>query len=176
MVHSMKLEKSSSTHTFVIMRQAFKFALQPKTWKSALLGVGAMEGFFRLAPRFGLSRVDHATPSGTYLLPPGRKAATLLGYLIFYSGAVGNASLFRSLEPRIKGSPAAKSLMFGTALYLFSSIGVMPLTGLTNPWMRRGVLKKPGLFGSNLDGWKTPVSNLICHLIFGLVIGRLKRK
>jgi uncharacterized membrane protein YagU involved in acid resistance len=169
----MKLRKSSSTFAFKIMRQAFNYALQPKTWITALLGVGAMESFYRLAPRIGLAKVDNATPSGTYFLPPGKKA-TLLGYLIFYSGAVVNVSLFRSLEPKIKGSTVAKSLMYGTALYLLSSLGVMPLTGMTNPYMRRGALKKPGLFGSNLDGWKTPVSNLIGHLIYSQVIGYRK--
>ena len=161
--------KQTGSFTITVMKQAIKFSLQPKTLITALLGVGAMEGFYHLAPKAGLTKVDNATPSGTYLFPPGKKA-TLLGYLIFYSGAVGNISLLRTFEPKLKGSPAVESLIFGTALYLFSSLGVMPLTSLTNPYMRRGVLKKPGIFGSNIDGWKTPVSNLIGHLIYSQVV------
>lgn len=154
-----------------------RLLFQPITWITALLGVGAMEGFFCLAPKVGLSKIDNATSNGTYLLPPGKKAS-LLGYLMFYSGAVGLVSLFRTLKPKLKGSPSIKSFKFGTALYLFSSLAIMPILGLTNPYMRRGVLKKPGLFGLGLDGWKTPVSNFIGHIIFSQVIGikRLNKK
>jgi hypothetical protein len=38
----MKLVKSSSKLAFRIMKQSFNFALQPKTWKTALLGVVSM--------------------------------------------------------------------------------------------------------------------------------------
>jgi uncharacterized membrane protein YagU involved in acid resistance len=144
--------------------------LRPGTWLSALLGFGAMEGFFRAAPRVGLARIDYATMSGTYLLPPEKKASWV-GHAMFFLGAVSLVSVFRSLRPRMKGPDWAEPLEFGVGLYLFSSAVIMPMLGVTNPRMRRGALKKPGFFGVGLNGWKTPVSNLIGHLIFSQVIG-----
>ncbi|HHU32020.1 MAG TPA: hypothetical protein GXZ50_05080 [Clostridia bacterium] len=52
----------------------------------------------------------------------------------------------------------------------------MLLLSATDPPMRRGIIKKPGLFGLGLDGWKTPLTNFIGHLIFSQVIGLKTRK
>lgn len=158
---------------FSIIKHTFHYSRRPKTWGTALAGVSSMEAFFLAAPKVGLSRVDYATSNGTFFLSPGRNAA-LVGEFMFYLGAVGWVSLFSTLRPKIKGAPEIQALKFGIMIYLLSSVVVLPVTGLTNPYMRLGILKRPGLFGLGLNGWKTAVSNFIGHMIFSQVIG-LKR-
>lgn len=126
----------------MFMKHTVQNTFQPITWLTSLVGVSAMEAFYHLAPRFGLSQIDNATSNGTFFLPPGKKAY-VLGEFMFYLGAVGFVSLFRTLRPKIKGGPTFQAYKFGTMLYLFSSLIAMPLTGLTNPYMRQGVLKNP---------------------------------
>lgn len=149
--------------------------LKATSWLTALLGVGTMEGFFRLAPHIGLSKIDNTTMNGTYIFPPGKKSS-LFGSLMFYTSSVGLVSLFKAVRPKIKGSPPIQSLKYGTALFFLSSLVAMPLVSATNPYMRKGSIKKPGLFGLGLDGWKTPVTNFIGHMIFCQVIGFNTRK
>jgi hypothetical protein len=152
------------------MGQMLAYSRQPRTWLTALLGVGAMEGFFSVAPRMGLTRMDNATPNGTYVFPPGWKAS-LLGFLTYYGGSVGLVSVFRALRPRLKGTDPARGVKYASGVYLFASLVVMPFVSWTNPYMRRGKMKKPGFFGLGLEGWRTAASNLIGHLIYGRVIG-----
>lgn len=156
-----------------IVKKAFNYSKEPKTWLAALLGAGAMEAFFRLAPQIGLTRIDNATANGTIFLPPGKKAS-FLGGLIFYTGAVSWVALFRTLKPKIKGHQEVQSLKFGIVVFLVSSF-LFPIVGWVNPYMRKGILKNPGLFGLRLQGWKTVISNLIGHAIF-ISIVRLKTK
>lgn len=155
------------------IKEVIHYIAQPRTWFQALIGLSVMEVFFRLAPKFRLSRLDYFTLNGTFFLPPGPKAS-VLGATMFYSGAVVWVSLFRFLKPRMKGSPVMRPLKYGTMIFLISSFVVMPLAGLINPQIRRGILKKPGVLGLKLDGWKTAFTNLLGHVVFGYVIGARK--
>lgn len=157
-----------------ITKHTFHYARQPQSWVTALAGLSAMEAFLHLAPRVGLPRVDFATDNGTFFFPPGRNAS-VAGELIFYLGAVGWVSLFAALRPKIKGMPEVKSFKYGVMVYLVSSMVVMPSTGLLNPYMRKGILQKPGLFGLGLNGWKTAFSNFIGHMLFSQVTGLRQR-
>lgn len=154
-----------------LLVETAKYTVRRKTWITALTGVSAMEAFFRMAPKINLPRIDNATMNGTIFLPPGRKAS-ILGTSMFYAGAVAWVSLYRTLVPRIKGTPTIKALKFGTGLFLFASFIVMPSMRLINPRMRKGQIKKPGILGLKLAGWKTVVSNFLGHIIFSLVITR----
>lgn len=156
-----------------LIKSTVSNSVKPKTWLTAFKGIVAMETFFRLAPHVRLTRIDNATLNGTILFPPGKKASAA-GTIMFYSGAVGFVSLFKSLK--IKGSVPIKGIKFATAPFLLSSLVTMPMMGLVNQQVRRGRVKKPGFFGLKLGGWKGPVSNLCGHLIFGLVISRADKR
>jgi uncharacterized membrane protein YagU involved in acid resistance len=156
-------------------KQALISALNPKTWLTALIGFSIMEGFFRFAPKIRLDRIDLFTLNGTYFLPPGRKAS-FLGAIMFYGGAVGWVSLHKSFSLKWNRSSIIKPLTFGTMVFLFASVIVMPITGWVNPYVRRGIIKKPGFMGLQLAGWRTPMSNFLAHIIFSLIVWKLEEK
>lgn len=151
--------------------RAFRYLTEPRTWLAALAGFAAMEGFFRLAPKAKLPNIDYFTPNGTLVLPPGPEAKAL-GAAMMYAGAASWVTLYRVLRPTLlkHRSEAAAGLVYGSGLFLFSSLAVFPAISAVNPLMRRGKLEKPGLLGLGLNGWRTPVSNLLGHAVFGLVI------
>lgn len=148
---------------------------KPITWLQAFWSFVIMETFFRLAPKFRLSRIDYFGMNGTFLLKPGRLTSAI-GALVFYSGAVFWVSLYKALIRKNKVPTTFFKIMFGTSLFLFTSFLVMPIAGIVNPQMRRGVLKKPGILGLGLDGWKTPISNLLAHLLFASFISNRRDK
>lgn len=161
--------------TISLIKSLVSNSVRPRTWVTALKGTAATEIFFRLAPHLRLTRVDNGSLNGTVFYPPGKKA-TVTGDLMFYTGAVGLVSIYKALKDKIKGPSPVKGIKFATGVYLFSSVVIMPIMGLINPQIRRGRVKKPGFFGWRLEGWKGPVSNLLGHLIFGLVISGDKNK
>ncbi|WP_159426147.1 hypothetical protein [Desulfolucanica intricata] len=124
-----------------------------------------------MAPRFHLPRIDYFTFIGTFFLKPGL-IASFIGAIMFYSGAVFWGSLYKTLATTSKRPNSLFYIKFGSALFLFSSLLVMPLIGVVNPQMCRGIVKKPGILGLGLNGWKTPLSNLVAHLIFAFFIER----
>jgi len=149
------------------------YLTEPTTWLQSFKAFVIMETFFRIAPRFHLPRIDFFTINGTYFFKPGR-LASCFGALMFYSGAVFWNSLYQTLTKTSKRPGSLFYIKFGSSLFLFASLVVMPLAGVTNPQMRRGVVKKPGILGLGLNGWKTPLSNLVAHLIFAFTISRGK--
>jgi len=90
--------------------------------------------------------------------------------LIFYSGAICWVSLYKTLT-YLRRPKTLSYLEFGSALFLVSSF-LLSFAGLINPQIRRGTVKKPGIFGVRLKGWKTPLSNFLAHLLFAFSIAR----
>lgn len=145
---------------------------QPHTWLTALAGTAAIDAFLRLAPKVGLAAIDYFNINGTLLLSPGL-GATLLGAGIMSTGAVMWVILFCLLRSVILGRipPILAGLVFGWLVYLVSSLVVLPAVGSVHPLVHRGAMRDPGFFGLGLGGWRAPVSNLLGHTVFGLVLG-----
>lgn len=170
-MNPIKILKVSTGYNLI--KEIIYYLTKPLTWLKAFWGLIIMETFFRLAPRFRLSRINFFMMNGTFFLKPG-PLASAFGGIIFYSGAVFWVALYKLIKEKTKFFCTFRPFKFGTSLFLLTSFLIMPLSGLINPQMKRGLLKKPGMLGLNLDGWKTPVSNLLAHLLFAYVIDSLE--
>jgi len=154
----------------LVKKLIIKKLTEPETWISALVGFGAIESFFQIAPKVKLAKVDFPTLNGTILLPPGNKAKAV-GGTMFFSGAVAWVTVFRICRTLIPGQPVLQGYVYGNIIFLFSSVIAMPMLGCINPRIRKGVIKNPGFFGVKLNGIRTVVTNYVGHVIFGFVIG-----
>lgn len=153
------------------LKRFFTYLTNSITWLQFFKAFIIMETFSRIAPRFHLPRIDYLTINGTLFLKLGI-IASFIGAIMFYSGAVFWSTLYKTLASTSERPNSLFYIKFGSALFLLSSLLVMPLVGVVNPQMRRGVVKKPGILGLGLNGWKTPLSNLVAHLLFAFYIER----
>lgn len=159
-----------SMKKLIVKKLMIKKLTEPETWISALVGFGAIESFFQIAPKVKLAKVDYSTLNGTIFLPPGKKAR-VVGGIMFFSGAVAWVTVFRVFKTLIPGQPVFQGYLYGNIVFLFSSAVAMPMLGYINPRIRKGVIQPPGFFGVKLNGIRTVVTNYIGHIIFGFIIG-----
>ena len=119
----------------------------------ALIGTPAMSvAMYMVAPLAGV-RVDIVTMLGEMLgWRMGMLVHILNGVVIFPAAF---AFLFYRFLP---GSPVAKGITFGAALWLTSQLIVMPIMGA-------------GLFSSHAGGIRAVAASLIGHLVYGGFIG-----
>jgi Kef-type K+ transport system membrane component KefB len=119
----------------------------------ALVGTPAMSvAMYVVAPLVGV-RVDIVAMLGEML---GWRMGMLVHIL---NGVIVFPLVFTFLFYRfLPGSPAAKGMAFGTALWLTSQLIVMPIMGT-------------GLLSSHAGGMRAAAASLVGHVVYGYFIG-----
>lgn len=125
-----------------------------------------------ISRRAGLTRFDLLDLLGSIFAEPGSTRSRALGAMIHHLNgallAIPWAYGLRMVGMRenwLTGL-ACGIMLWMLAMVMLSSIGAL------HPAIRRGDLTNPGLAGTNF-GSLTPVTSLIGHLVYGLVLGLL---
>ncbi|HEY3364165.1 MAG TPA: hypothetical protein VGK74_03800 [Symbiobacteriaceae bacterium] len=139
-----------------------------------LLASIAMELFLRLTDLIFHHNVNPAWQNGTSLgLDPNALTTLVPGYLMIFAGGFAFVFLYQRFMP-VKNAWTGILYMFILGQVLIGGLILMPLTGLTHPLVRAGVLPAPGLLGLNY-GAKAFLFNALAHGVFGAVLGLLSR-
>ncbi len=101
---------------------------------------------------YGAAAQKVARLAGTTLTNADRQR---YGTVIHWGMGVGAAALYGALRDRVPGSPLARGLLFGTAVWLLMDEGAVYALGLTP--------------GPTHFPWQTHARGLAGHLVFGAV-------
>jgi hypothetical protein len=133
-----------------------------------------MEIFLRVTDSIFNHQVNFAWLNGTSLGLDPMSATTLIpGYLIFLFGGIAFAYLFQRF---VRNKTVVTGILFGVffAMVVVAGLIVMPLTGMTHPLVKAGVIPNPGFFGLGF-GPIAGIFSLLAHVIYGAVLGFLSK-
>ena len=153
----------------MIRRVAFRKALV-----AGVIGALAWEAVVRALIVVGLPLGDLVQFLGKMIVgqaPPIAwwPAGLVLHALVGATWAIFYAYFFWST---FEWRPAIQGLAFSAIPIVLAGLVMLPQLGWMHPLVLRAEIPRPGLFGLNL-GWGGPVSIVLGHLIYGVVIGSL---
>lgn len=126
---------------------------------AGLVATGTMTALLLIEPSIGLPQIAIGQLLSTSLglttayLPSGPAVGWMLHFLI---GSIFGLVYATSFEPRVRGGPVTRGLMFGGLVFVVAQLVFMPLA-------------KGGVF-SNGDP-ELLIGSLFGHLLFGAVLG-----
>jgi hypothetical protein len=143
--------------------------------KVGFLATLAMEIFLRITDQIFNHQVNFAWLNGTSLgLNPMSPLTLIPGYLIFLFGGIAFAYLYQRFVTK---KTVLTGILFAVlfAMTVVAGLVVMPITGLTHPLVKAGVIPNPGFFGLGF-GMIAGTFNFLAHVIYGALLGFLSKE
>lgn len=143
--------------------------------KVGVIATIVMELFLRITDAIFHHNVNFAWLNGTSLGLDPQSAVTLIpGYVIYFFGGIVFAYLYqRFVSNKTIWTGILYAVLF--VMVVVAGLIVLPLTGLTHPLVKAGVIPNPSWFGLGFG----PVAGLFTflgHAVYGAVLGGLSKK